>query len=83
MAKEDWPEAEFGPHIPFREHSFLDNPAAPASITAGKVVVAPCEGTTTRGAGEAGGCGDGSGPALVASGGVKLVAGMDSERIKT
>lgn len=76
MAKEDWPEAEFGPHIFFREHSFLENPSAPASLAAGKVVVAPC---ATPGES---GCGDGTGPAQVVSATVKLQPGMDSVKIK-
>ena len=37
------PEAEFGPHISFREYSLLDNPRMPASVRSDVLVVGACQ----------------------------------------
>jgi hypothetical protein len=69
-----WPEAEFGPHIGYREHSFLLNPATPESIKHSQAVVAPCEVGSP-------GCADGTQPAAVETATVKLAQGLDSDHI--
>lgn len=36
------PEAEFGPHMEYREHSFLRNPRMPAAVRRSRVHVSIC-----------------------------------------
>jgi hypothetical protein len=71
----EWPEAEFGPQIHYREHSFLVNPATPEAVKRSLVVVAPCEAGSP-------GCADGTQPATVEKATLKLAKGLDSDRIK-
>jgi hypothetical protein len=52
------PEEEFGPHIEFREHSFLANHRLPVAVNQSKVVVEMCPPGTA-------GCSDGTAPAAV------------------
>jgi hypothetical protein len=52
------PEEEFGPHIEFREFSFLQNFRLPAAVNQTKVVVEMCPPGTQ-------GCSDGKAPAVV------------------
>lgn len=37
------PEAEFGPHMDYREHSFLRNPRMPADVRRSRVHVRICQ----------------------------------------
>eukprot|EP00271_Cylindrocystis_brebissonii_P007994 TRINITY_DN219_c0_g1_i1.p1 TRINITY_DN219_c0_g1~~TRINITY_DN219_c0_g1_i1.p1 ORF type:complete len:733 (-),score=136.76 TRINITY_DN219_c0_g1_i1:483-2681(-) len=43
MLDESFPEDQFGPMIPFREYSFLENPRLPESVHNSKIVIKPCE----------------------------------------
>jgi hypothetical protein len=70
-----WPEAEFGPQLAYREHSFLLNPATPEAIKRSLVVVAPCEPGSPD-------CADGTQPATVETATVKLAKGLGSDHIK-
>ena len=74
MAK-TWYEPEFGPHIPYREYSLLNNSALPDSVRASVVYVGTCK----RGAV---GCADGSNPATVEHNKLTLQEGLDSERVR-
>jgi hypothetical protein len=70
-----WPEAEFGPQITYREHTFLINPATPDAVKRNQVVVGSCEAGNP-------GCADGTQPATVKNSTVLLAKGLDSDRIK-
>lgn len=70
-----WPEAEFGPQITYREHSFLVNPATPEAVKRSLVVVEPCMGDDPK-------CTNGTKPAIIENSTVKLAKGLDSDRIR-
>jgi arabinosyltransferase len=68
-------EATHGPNVPFREHSFLQNPRMPAHVRDSAVVVEVCpEGNNAA-------CADGSAPAGVSDGVVRLRAGLTDKQI--
>eukprot|EP00892_Ulva_mutabilis_P011070 jgi/Ulvmu1/8335/UM042_0041.1 len=70
------PEDEFGPDIPFREHSFLSNPALPAAVQNSQITVNLCP--------EAGGehCCDGSAAAAEHEGALWIMPGLDDEQLR-
>lgn len=70
------PPAEFGPHIDFRESSFLHNPALSAQVNGSRLTVRLC----AAGGARAAGCADGSAAAKVQANVVKVKAGLDSEK---
>jgi arabinosyltransferase len=84
MSKVDWPEEEYGPHIEWKEYSFLENERAQKSIVQRQLVVHTC--------GEKGAepqppdgvaCADGSEPAEIEVGGVMwLQPGMNEEQLR-
>ena len=71
----DFNAEEFGPHIDFREHSFLNNPDLPESTLSSAVYITPCK------KGQAS-CADGVVPATVEQNKVFLQEDLDSEKIK-
>ncbi|MEW5307750.1 MAG: hypothetical protein WDW36_010126 [Sanguina aurantia] len=64
-------EPDFGPHIEWRESSFLRNPRLSAAVSGSRVLVVPCR------AGDAG-CGPGTGPAASKDGKTLLQLGLNS-----
>lgn len=68
-------ESVYGPNVPFREYSFLQNPRMPAAVREREVVVEVCADA------EAAGCADGSAPARVADGVVRLRGGLTDRQI--
>jgi hypothetical protein len=67
---------EFGPPIPFREHSVLDNARLPAASLGSTVYVDACSPGTT-------GCSDGHNPATTEYNRVRVAEKMDSDRLLT
>jgi arabinosyltransferase len=74
MARE-WPPAEFGEPIEWREYSFLHNPRLPKAVRESQLEVEVC-------AAGAAGCADGSGPATEKGGVVRLKPGLNDQQIK-
>jgi arabinosyltransferase len=68
-------ENEFGPNVPFREYSFLDNPRMPARIRESVLTVELCQ------QGEVG-CADRVGPAEVRNGTVRLQPGLNDKQLR-
>lgn len=73
-------ENHFGPHIHFREHSFLSNPRLPAAVNESRVVVEVCR-PLPAGEQPDTGCADGSSPARVAAGRVRIRSGLKSLQV--
>jgi hypothetical protein len=84
MSKVDWPEAEFGPHIEWKEYSFLENEAAKKSVVERRLTVRTCGANGAKPQPADGiGCSDGSGPADIEVGGVMwLQPGMNEDQIR-
>lgn len=70
------PADDFGPDIPFREHSFLSNPALPPAIRDSKIVVHLCEDKLPH-------CSDGSAPAVEHEGALWVMVGLTDEQLRT
>lgn len=69
------PVDEFGPDIPFREYSFLHNPALPAALQSSQITVNLCQEREAH-------CSDGSAAAAEHEGALWITAGLDDEQLK-
>jgi arabinosyltransferase len=76
----DLDTAEFGPNIPFREHSFLSNPRLPAAVRESVAEVHLC---TPEDRARGALCSDGSAPAEEVNGTIWLNAGLNDVQIRT
>ena len=70
----DKSDADFGPNIPYREYSFLENSRMPDAVRQSVLRVAPCA------AGDA--CADGSAPATVTNDTVRLASGLNDVQVR-
>ena len=84
MEKVDWPEAEYGPHIEWREYSFLENERAQKPVVQRKLTVYTCGKNGAAPQPPDGvACADGSEPAEIQVGGsVWLKAQLNEEQIR-
>ncbi|KAL4515871.1 hypothetical protein Ndes2526B_g00587 [Nannochloris sp. 'desiccata'] len=84
MSKVDWPESEYGPHIEWKEYSFLDNERAKKPVLQRRLVVHTCgEDITAPQPPDGIGCNDGTEPAEIEVGGVMwLQPGMNEEQLR-
>lgn len=78
MARADKPEDHFGPHMDWREHSFLRNARMPPDVKRSRVRVVVC-----RPEDDPGPCADGSGPADEVRGRVHLRPGLNDAQMQT
>ena len=69
------PTEKFGPHIPYREYSFLSNPETPSDIRDSQIVVNICSEKEAH-------CSDGSEPAIEHEGALWIMPGMDDVQLK-
>ena len=69
------PDEKYGPYIPWRESSFLNNPKLPSRILQDAVTVEVCPETQSSG------CADGSGAAGVQKLHVRIQPDLDSEQL--
>lgn len=76
MLGREKPFDEFGPNIPYREYSFLDNPACPDEVKNKQIVVNVCKEPEER-------CSDGSKPSEEADGALWVMGGMNDQQLKT
>jgi hypothetical protein len=85
MEKPDWPVEEFGPHIEWREYSFLENDRAQKTVVQRKLIVHTCGKNGAEPQPPDGiGCNDGSEPADIEVDGVMwLQPGMNEEQLRT
>jgi arabinosyltransferase len=70
------PPAEFGPNVPYREYSFLENPACPEAIKGNQMTVNVCEEQLEK-------CSDGSKPAKLVDGALWVMGSMNDQQLKT
>lgn len=78
MARTDKPEDQFGPHMDWREHSFLRNARMPADVKRSRVRVSVCQP-----ADDPLPCSDGGGRADEVRGRVHLRPGLTDEQLTT
>lgn len=71
------PEAEFGPMIEYREHSFLENKRLTAAVKDSRVRVALCKPEEASAA-----CSDGTAPAVETAGVVHIRQGLNDAQLK-
>jgi arabinosyltransferase len=64
----------FGPDIPYREYSFLENERMPAHIREREVLIELCSAEDS--------CADGSQAAVVQNGSIRLKAGLDDKQLQ-
>ncbi|KAL6753317.1 nucleotide-diphospho-sugar transferase-domain-containing protein [Haematococcus lacustris] len=68
------PADTYGPHIDFREYSFLNNSKLPAAVRDSKVIIEICPSGTA-------GCSDGITPPVLQDGKLKVQEGLTSEKL--
>jgi arabinosyltransferase len=69
------PFDEFGPDIPYREYSFLDNPALPEAVRSNQIQVNVCKEPAEQ-------CSDGKMPAKEFDGALWVMRGLDDHRLR-
>lgn len=69
------PFKEFGPDIPYREYSFLDNPATPEAVTKNQIVVNVCTEQSEQ-------CSDGRTPAKEVGGALWVMSGLNDHQLR-
>lgn len=76
MLGREKPFEEFGPNIPYREYSFLDNPACPDEVKSNQVAVNVCTDPQPH-------CSDGSAAAELVDGALWVRGGLDDVQLRT
>jgi len=84
MSKVDWPEDEYGPHIEWREYSFLENERAKEPVVQRRLLVHTCsEDSTAPQPPDGVVCNDGTEPAEIEAGDeMWLQPGMNEEQLR-
>lgn len=76
MLGQEKPFEEFGPNIPYREYSFLENAACPEAVKNNQMVVNVCTVLHEK-------CSDGSAPAKEVAGALWVMGGRNDKQLQT